>query len=98
MQEREKATNVAVRSLRAALADMLKSEKRRKSVSEIRVLTKQEVDEKLADMEVISSEIKERDDKGRADLIEKKFASGRIAKYKVIRGRDGKTKKMKEIR
>lgn len=96
--EREKATNIAVRSLRAALADMLKSEKRRESVSEIRVLTKNEVDEKLADMEVISSEIKERDDKGRADIIEKKFASGRIAKYKVIRDRAGKTKKMKEIR
>jgi hypothetical protein len=96
--EREKVITVAVKSLRAALKDLKEKQKRRDSVSKIRTLTNKEVTEKLADMEVVTSEITERDDQGRAKTVQKKFASGRIAKYKVIRGRDGKTKKMKEIR
>ena len=91
---RSETVGLAVQSLHEALKDMERSQKGRKSAKQ----SASEMQAMIEDSTVIEQSVIKRDDEGRMKTVRKKFGSGRVQDFKVIRGRNGKIKKMKEIR
>ena len=95
---RSETISLAVQSLHEALKDMERSQKGRKSVKKVAAEMRVNTEQALLDATVTEQTVIERDDEGRMKTIRKKFESGRVQDFKVIRGRDDKIKKIKEIR